>query len=161
MDDMLSPTPSSRPWRLSDTPVSVQTGRTRRRSFLTKLNPWFSHTEPARSIRNGSIAHVPYPIPLSKNTASRKSCGTAEKLAITRPALRLGRSHRLNRRAPQYIDSRSLVQPQNRRGQGFLHSGAERGRTANLLVANQALSQLSYGPEGPRSHPPSPPGPTR
>jgi hypothetical protein len=28
---------------------------------------------------------------------------------------------------------------------GFL-SGAERDRTANLLVANQALSQLSYGP---------------
>ena len=26
-------------------------------------------------------------------------------------------------------------------------SGAERARTANLLVANQALSQLSYGPE--------------
>ena len=27
-----------------------------------------------------------------------------------------------------------------------LCSGAERARTANLLVANQALSQLSYGP---------------
>lgn len=26
-------------------------------------------------------------------------------------------------------------------------TGAERARTANLLVANQALSQLSYGPE--------------
>ena len=35
-----------------------------------------------------------------------------------------------------------------------LCSGAERARTANLLVANQALSQLSYGP---RSNPLSAP----
>ncbi len=28
-----------------------------------------------------------------------------------------------------------------------MESGADRDRTGNLLVANQALSQLSYGPE--------------
>ena len=32
-------------------------------------------------------------------------------------------------------------------------TGADRDRTGNLLVANQALSQLSYGPERNRSLP--------
>ena len=30
-----------------------------------------------------------------------------------------------------------------------IQNGAERARTADLLVANQALSQLSYGPKAP------------
>ncbi len=33
-----------------------------------------------------------------------------------------------------------------RRNRGTCRNGAERARTADLLVANQALSQLSYGP---------------
>ena len=37
-------------------------------------------------------------------------------------------------------------------------NGAERARTANLLVANQALSQLSYGPLACRPRPNPPPG---
>ncbi len=34
----------------------------------------------------------------------------------------------------------------NSLGDKEMQNGAERARTADLLVANQALSQLSYGP---------------
>src|SRR4051794_28886487 len=44
---------------------------------------------------------------------------------------------------PIFMDGLSKVAPANSVGG---NGGAERDRTADLLIANEALSQLSYGP---------------
>jgi hypothetical protein len=47
----------------------------------------------------------------------------------------MGSSHRADREAGKAVGSKQE-----------LHGGASRDRTGDLLVANQTLSQLSYGP---------------
>src|SRR5690606_5404143 len=70
------------------------------------------------------------------------------------PALPCGRGGaRILRGRPGAPPSGGEAARDRRRGgrTGGGDGGAERDRTANLLVANEALSQLSYGPAGPET----------
>ena len=56
----------------------------------------------------------------------------------------------------------SLANPKERRSKKERIGGADRDRTDDLLIANEALSQLSYSPtEGARIVAPRPVGPAR
>ena len=111
-------------------------------------NPWFSRhrtcpIRPHRTDRQRSSA-----IRLSKITPLVPEQRSRERKPAG-PVSRLGRSGAcpLFQVADQllYQPVPILSSPLEQDFSRFL-SGAERARTANLLVANQALSQLSYGP---------------
>jgi hypothetical protein len=57
----------------------------------------------------------------------------------------------------EQIRSRGLIKTSSRAAQGYFHQstsgGASRDRTDDLLLAKQALSQLSYGPARGARHP--------
>jgi hypothetical protein len=107
-----------------------------------------------RPVRNGSaqLSYFIYSCTASNPTPSPHNSSRHHARVNVSPSVLCIRSTMSNSQRPNLEDQSLRSSPSifllSRRGQET--GGAERDRTDDLLLAKQALSQLSYGPNSPR-----------